>query len=1399
MRLPTFRSLVRTALGQRRQISTWRQWGLVEMRSGAREDDAFLQDLVTSLAVAELCEVAVHVPEIDRLVLKFRADAEQADLPGILRLLDSVERRHRWHHGFFSTHTRFPEERTARYRALLEAAMDLASFSTGLLIGRINERYFRLFTELSALSSLIDSTPELRHPVDAWLGEENTELLLRLISNISESFSQGWSGSLVDLLHRLHQWQAENQRQMCWESLRERCLPHMTSSAYPPATVAPRPVPVPEGAVETYQSTAEKLSLAAFSTSMAFTHNLSKSTATLFSSIPRPALRGRATFCQKLTGRLAEGHILVLAPEVLELLDRVDRVVIDAALVQQTRLAITSVYREGRIRLPLTLLEQLLTDGQIETDGHVWQLGEAADTEAVPPRLRQWWSGTGQPLAALRLVRSGHRVVGGFILQKVTDHTVESVLARVRSQGLIVNILSPEDNTGSSGFIREAQLQQHTVLALGRPGVIAGADVAIGILAEDQPWPTGAHLLVIDPLDALWRLLDAVALARHMATQSVELAKIDAFSGLILSLDKMDRPALGRIRLAANLTTLCAMLNAWRLARSVQGMPQTLVHDATPWHAMDVDTVIEHLQQLDARRTQVAVIDPAGKGSPAPRLPSLLHLWLEEMTSPLVPVLLTGAGLAAFTGALGDAALIGSVIALNGLVGGLQRRKTERQLSQMGMTTEQLYPLRRCGEERILPADQIQAGDILLLDAGDVVPADARLLNATSLEMDESSLTGESLPVKKKTAASFQPTIAERSSMLYEGTVVVQGKAEAVVIAERSRSEARRTQVYTAQHFNGVEARLNRLTELTVPVAAFSGIAILLAGLSRNLPVRDVIGSGVSLAVAAVPEGLPIMATLAQLASASRLGKKGALARNPRAIEALGRMTVLCADKTGTLTEGTLALRLVAVDGEVHGVEALTDAAREVLLVGLLASPEGIGNNATSHVTDEALGKAMLTHEPGLQKEMQTWQRAKELPFKSERGYHACLFTRGGSKRLCLKGAPEILLERCNRWQQPNGRVVRMNEADQARFTQLGYTLAARGYRILAVAERPARSLTLNRDKVTRLIFRGFLALADPVRPSARAALKELLEAGIRVKMITGDHPVTAEAIARELSMAQADRVMTGAQLEALDDGELANRVAEIAVFARVTPAQKARIVKALQSCGEVVGMTGDGANDAAAIRLAEVGIALGEHSSVAAQQAADLLVLDGRIETIVTAVLEGRALWTSVRDAVSLLVGGNLGEIGFTLIAGLLEGQSPLNARQLLLINLLTDTIPALAVALRKPAKMRATQLMEEGPEASLGEALTREIQWRAGLTGSVTTLTWIVDRWLRGPGHASTVALLTLIGTQLTQTILVGKGSREVILSSSVALAALVVVVETPGLARVFGCTPPGLTGWL
>ncbi|MGH3326908.1 MAG: HAD-IC family P-type ATPase, partial [Streptomycetales bacterium] len=328
--------------------------------------------------------------------------------------------------------------------------------------------------------------------------------------------------------------------------------------------------------------------------------------------------------------------------------------------------------------------------------------------------------------------------------------------------------------------------------------------------------------------------------------------------------------------------------------------------------------------------------------------------------------------------------------------------------------------------------------------------------------------------------------------------------------------------------------------------------------------------------------------------------------------------------------------------------------------------------------------------------------------------------------------------------------------------------------------------------------FLGFAALADPVRATARDALSALREAGIEVVMITGDHPSTAEGIASELDLVDHRELMTGTELDALTDGELDERLPRIAVFARVTPAHKVRIVGAYQRAGSVVAMTGDGANDAPAIRLADVGTAFGARATQAARDAADIVVTDDRIETMVDAVLEGRSMWSSVREAVAILVGGNLGEIAFILGGTLLGGRSPLNARQLMLVNLLTDVAPAMAIALRPPRRVSPEDLLREGPKASLASPLSRSIAERAAMTAAGATAAHVVARYTGTPARAGTVALVALVGSQLGQTLVAGGRDPVVAAAALGSAGVLAAIVQTPGVSQLFGCRPLGPLGW-
>jgi cation-transporting ATPase I len=799
------------------------------------------------------------------------------------------------------------------------------------------------------------------------------------------------------------------------------------------------------------------------------------------------------------------------------------------------------------------------------------------------------------------------------------------------------------------------------------------------------------------------------------------------------------------------------------------------------------------LSRADARARRRPT--PGGK----PALWELSEAVTDELFNPLAPLLAAGAGLSAVVGSVADAGMVGGVVVLNALVGGVQRFRTERAIRRLATDSDRRARVRRGGQLVEIDAQELVRGDLLELLPGDVVPADCRIVSAESVEVDASSLTGESLPVRKSPAASFEPDVADRASMLFEGTSIAAGRATAVVVATGDDTEARRGSNTSRQDIatSGVELRLRSLINLTGPVALGAGAALITAGALRGRRLKEVVSSGVSLAVASVPEGLPLLATAAQLAAAERLSQRGALVRNARNIEALGRVDVLCVDKTGTVTEGRIDLRRVS-DGQLDELTgALGDRSLGVLGAALRATP-ALEHSDAFDPLDGALHRSAARHSIGAEHGALGWRRVSELPFEAGRGYHAVVGESPHQRHLSVKGAPEVILPTCTK-QGHDGTVAPLDEVTLRRLGERAAELGRQGLRVLAVAERAvSEEDRLDPARLVGLTFVGFIAFSDPVRPSARAALDQLFAAGVETVMITGDHPSTAESVARELGLLTGRRVMTGAELGELSEDQLDARLGSVSVFARLTPSQKVRIVRALQRAGHCVAMVGDGSNDAPAIRLANVGIAMGERSTSAARGAADVVITDDRIETIVDAIVEGRAMWASVRDAVSILVGGNLGEIGFSVAAGLIDGRSPLNARQLLLVNMLTDVAPAMAIALRPPSKETLAALAREGPDASLGESLSRDIASRALVTTAGAGAAYLVGRFTGTRERAATVGLLALVGTQLGQTVTAGGLSRPVLLTSALSAAALAGVVQTPGLSHFFGCRPLGPVGW-
>ncbi len=1383
--------------------------------------EGFSRALEDALEAVEGIEWARVNATLRRVVVHF-VD-EPLLVERLLEIVDGVEREFGLGEPVgWEGRRKFPADSEPVLRFAAEMGTDVVVFGLGVAMRLFGAKTLPHQLDFAALTSLLEFVPQLRGRIEQRLGPEMAELGIHTASGLSQAMVKGTSGPIVDAVGRMLRIREHVAYGDAWHAAEDALGGAPEFHDCPAAQCGLRPGPEPRGPVEHYTSRALAATAGAFGFSFVASRDLAGSTASVFGGVPKPAMAGREAFAADLGYAFARHGMVVMNPQALRCLDRIDAVVVLSSSMCPRSIRVEGIIPVGGFnerdarRNTMRMLD--MTDVTAVREDGKWRIGPIDELRRARPVAAS---------AAVEQQISKLRVPGGLVLGlehrdelvalisliPMPDPSVESFVAAVRRSELILvcaghlderqRWLDPDRIVDAGQHlldsIRTLQRDGHGVLLISEDPTpaLAAADFGVGLCTRHALW--GASVICGNGFADAETIVEAVRAAKVASQQAVYLSMVEAVSGLILSVGGIRARTVRRVMMAANATSLLAMTNGVRLARSVQPDRAGPATDLTPWHAFEVEQVLE---RLGSSREGLSPALAAERRRPAKPEPSpwsrFAELMVDEFASPFAPVLVAGAGLSALTGSIVDSLMIAGVVGFNAALGAVQRYRTDRAIAALDESEGQRVRVVRGGREQSIDVAELAVGDVMVLEAGDAVLADGRIIEATGLELDESSLTGESLPVSKRATASFAAAVADRTSMVFEGTSVAAGECRAVVTAVGDDTEARRGSARARQApQTGVEARLEALTNLTAPIAALSGVALMTSGLSLRRPAAEVISSGVSLAVAAVPEGLPLLATMAQLAAARRLSLRGALVRNPRAVEALGRVNVLCADKTGTLTEGRIRLRLVSNGSREAGLDRLDDELLEILRAAMRASPTADAEDLP-HATDRALVDG--AHECGLHRsEDDEFERLSDLPFEPARGFHAVhgrmRDSRDGREHVSIKGAPERVIPLCT---SESRDAVALDDARRAELIAASEALAGRGLRVLAVAERQldARERIADRH-VVELCFRGFVAFADPVRETAKQAVDAMHKAGVGVVMITGDHPHTARAIATELGLLETvdgGEVMTGAELEFLDDASLDERVEHIVVFARVTPGQKVRIVRSLQRRGRVVGMTGDGANDAPAIRLADVGIALGERATPAARRAADVVVTDERIETLVEAVLEGRALWRSVRDAVALLVGGNLGEIAFTVVGGVLEGRSPLNARQLLLVNLLTDTAPALAIALRRPPRTDPEQLLREGPEASLGDALSRDIAWRATVTAGATTAAWLLARVIGTRKRADTIALLTLVGSQLGQTLAIGGRDPTVLAAGLGSTALMLALVETPGVSQFFGSRPLG-----
>ncbi|MDL2205581.1 calcium-translocating P-type ATPase, PMCA-type [Eubacteriales bacterium OttesenSCG-928-N13] len=793
---------------------------------------------------------------------------------------------------------------------------------------------------------------------------------------------------------------------------------------------------------------------------------------------------------------------------------------------------------------------------------------------------------------------------------------------------------------------------------------------------------------------------------------------------------------------------------------------------------------------------------------------SMLQRFFEQFKDAMIIILLIAAAISFVLALQGhdakeffEPALILLIVVLNAIMGVMQESKAEKALDALKSMSAPHARVRRDGKEQIIDAAQLVPGDVILVEAGDFVPADARLIESANLKAEESALTGESVPVEKHARAVVAEgaPIGDRLNMLYSGCSITYGRGSALVTETGMNTEMGKIAMLLSQEDDNqtpLQQKLAKLGRMLGIMAIVICAVIFVMGLIWQMPILEIFMTAVSLAVSAIPEGLPAIVTIVLSIGVTRMAKRNAIIRNLPAVETLGSASVICSDKTGTLTQNRMTL-VKAFDAQNDHMEQISGSnsedIRELLKYATLCSDGSIAvdeKGTVQHLGDPTETCIVLAaQDNGMTKKAlnEAYPREAELPFDSDRKLMTVVCKMNDRHVVITKGAFDSF-------------VGRVTSGDMERAKSLVDQLGSEALRVLAVGYKWIDQVPEDPkfdELESDLTLMGLVCMIDPPRPEVRVAVEECRRAGIRPVMITGDHVVTASAIAKDLGIQQpGDASITGAELAKISDDELDKAVKTTAVYARVSPEDKIRIVKAWQRQGAVVSMTGDGVNDAPALKAADIGCAMGITGTDVSKGAADMILTDDNFATIVAAVKEGRGIYDNIKKAVAFLLSTNIGEVITVFVAMLLWHQTPLLSMQLLWINLITDSFPAIALGMEQVE----AEVMDRGPKPKDEGLFAHGLGIRIALQGVLFAVLTLVGFQLgqHFTGHidgARTMAFMVLSLCQLVHAfnmrsdhslkdigIFTNKNLNLAVLGS---LALMVVVLFVPPVAMVFGLT--------